>query len=462
MFRFPYWREGTVLAYLPYLVGVSGFAPAQRSRFQQLLDGMQLPVILRDLVECRATAAAQPLSLIVVSAPATRASLIPVKKISPQAPIAVIGSDDSQAAAMDAIRAGADDYLCDRRCDAEIIDRLANLFAASRANCSYRENASSAESHGWVGSSAAAQRIWATAVKVAPSRSTVLIEGQTGVGKDVIALALHRLSNRASGPLVTMNCAAIPDALVEGELMGYRKGAFTGAVRSYDGKFRLAHGGTLFLDEVGELSLAAQAKILRVLESRQVCALGADKAVDVDVRIVAAANNNLERAVHEGRFRADLYYRLAVVRLNLPSLVERRADIAAIAAHLLQQIANDNGMGKPAMTPAVVKALEQHDWPGNVRELRNALEHAFVTAEDPALLHASDLPLHIQNDASVFFANQREQSTENERALLIEALIRHSGRKTEVARSLNCSRMTLYRRLERAGIDAATIATSVV
>jgi transcriptional regulator with PAS, ATPase and Fis domain len=269
------------------------------------------------------------------------------------------------------------------------------------------------------------------------------------------------LSNRASGPLVTMNCAAIPDALVEGELMGYRKGAFTGAVRSYDGKFRLAHGGTLFLDEVGELSLAAQAKILRVLESRQVCALGAERAVDVDVRIVAATNNNLERAVHEGRFRADLYYRLAVVRLNLPSLVERRADIAAIAAHLLQQIANDNGMSKPEMTPAAVKALEQHDWPGNVRELRNALEHAFVTAEDPALLHASDLPPHIRRDVPIFFAAPGEQSADSERALLIEALIRHSGRKTEVARSLNCSRMTLYRRLERAGLDAATIATSV-
>lgn len=449
------------MAIQPYLVGVSGFGTAERDRFQQLLDGMQFHVRLLDLAEYRDSGNAFPLALIVVSAPTSRSTLSPMKALAPQALVAVIGSDDSQIAAMDAIRAGADDYLCDRRCDAEIIDRLAKLFAASRSECSYFGASQSASQHGWIGTSAEAQRIWTTTAKVAPSRSTVLIEGQTGVGKDVVALALHKLSNRVSGPLVTMNCAAIPDALVEGELMGYRKGAFTGAIRSYDGKFRLAHKGTLFLDEVGELSLAAQAKILRVIESRQVCALGADNAVDVDVRIIAATNNNLEQAVREGRFRADLYYRLAVVRLNLPTLAERRSDIAAIATHLLQQIAQDSESASPTMSLAMVRALEQHDWPGNVRELRNALEHAFVTAADPARLDVDDLPPHIRHDSPVLFERAGSQAGQSEREMLIAALIRHSGRKSDVARSLNCSRMTLYRRLERAGLDAATIAASV-
>jgi DNA-binding NtrC family response regulator len=441
----------------PYHIGVSGFGAGQRHRFQQLLDSMQLPVTLHELGDSAAIKQTAGLSLLVVASPASRESLLPLKKLAPHTPIAVIGSDGGQLAAMDAIRAGADDYLCDRRCDAEIIDRLANLFLASRSACQYSGKRDNADQHGWVGSSEAAKRIWATTEKVAPSRSTILIEGQTGVGKDVVALALHRLSSRVNGPLVTMNCAAIPEALIEGELMGYRKGAFTGAVRSYEGKFKLADGGTLFLDEVGELSLSAQAKILRVIESRQVCALGASQTSNIDVRIVAATNNDLEKAVREGRFRADLYYRLAVVRLNLPSLAERREDITAISRHLLQQIASDAGQAVPAISARMIAALEQHDWPGNVRELRNALEHAFVTAEDPALLDANDLPFHIQ---PIVAATPIKEA--DERAVLIAALVRHAGRKSDVARSLNCSRMTLYRRLERAGIDAAVIAQSVV
>lgn len=315
--------------------------------------------------------------------------------------------------------------------------------------------------HGWVGNSMAAQRIWATTVKVAPSKSTILIEGETGVGKDVIALALHRLSDRAKNPLVTMNCAAIPDALVEGELMGYRKGAFTGAERNYEGKFRLADSGTLFLDEVGELSLAAQAKILRAIESRQICALGSNQNVAINVRIVAATNQNLEQAVKEGRFRADLYYRLAVVRLNIPSLSQRYDDIGAISEHLLKNISADNGLPCPGISAEFLAALQAHNWPGNVRELRNALEHACVTAENPALLQIADLPFHLQNGHNIIAPLRQPTHNRDDKEILIAALIRHSGRKTDVARSLNCSRMTLYRRLERAGINADMIAAAV-
>ena len=442
------------MALLPFSVGVCGFDDALLERVRQLLDGMQLPVRLI-VIAADGQCLSSP-SMIVAAQPRAFETLARLKASWPSAALVVIGRDSSQSAAIAAIKAGADDYLCDNRCDAELIDRLAQHLPKGAPRCAVVE-ARIASEYGWIGGSPAAQRIWTTTVKVAPSRSTILIEGQTGVGKDVIALALHRLSDRAKNPLVTMNCAAIPDALIEGELMGYRKGAFTGALRSYDGKFKLAHKGTLFLDEVGELSLAAQAKILRVIKSRRVCALGADSDSEIDVRIVAATNQNLEQAVSEGRFRADLYYRLAVVRLNIPSLGARRTDIAAIAEYLLLRIADDNALPAPAIDQSMVAALEAHDWPGNVRELRNALEHAFVTADNANVLRSTDLPWHLQP------STQRPVVTESigERETLLAALIRHSGRKSAVARSLNCSRMTLYRRLERAGLDAATIAATV-
>jgi DNA-binding NtrC family response regulator len=438
------------------MIGVCGFDAPLLARVSQLLDDMQLPVKIA-VVPADGSAPHEPgLSLIVMAHPRTLDAITLIKSNYRTTALVVIGRDSSQQVAIAAVKAGADDYLCDNRCDAELIDQLALHLPGGKPDCAVGSSSAAAD-YGWVGNSAAAQRIWASTVKVAPSRSTILIEGQTGVGKDVIALALHRLSDRAKKPLVTMNCAAIPDALIEGELMGYRKGAFTGALKSYDGKFKLAHGGTLFLDEVGELSLAAQAKILRVIEARQVCALGADQDSDIDVRIVAATNQNLERAVHEGRFRSDLYYRLAVVRLNIPSLSARRTDIAAIAAHLLGIIAADNDMATPAMDAAMVAMLEAHNWPGNVRELRNALEHAFVTADNPAMLRAADLPWHLQSSTPPIAVAE----TADERETLIAALIRHSGRKSAVAKSLNCSRMTLYRRLERAGLDAKTIAATV-
>lgn len=442
------------MALQPGSIGVFGFDAVLLARIEQLLDDMQLPVTLTAVTtDSRGSANC---SLIVMAHPRAMETISEVKASHRSTPLIVIGRDSSQQVAIAAVKAGADDYLCDNRCDAELIDRLALHLPKGTRRCAIVESASAAE-HGWIGSSAAAQRIWATTVKVAPSRSTILIEGQTGVGKDVIALALHRLSDRAKKPLVTMNCAAIPDALIEGELMGYRKGAFTGALRSYDGKFKLAHGGTLFLDEVGELSLSAQAKILRVIEARRVCPLGAAQDSEIDVRIVAATNQNLEQAVKDGRFRSDLYYRLAVVRLNIPPLSARQADIAAIAAHLLGTIAADNGMAAPVMDADMVEALEAHDWSGNVRELRNALEHALVTADNPAALRATDLPFHLQSSSRPLIAVE----SCDERATLIDALIRHSGRKSDVARSLNCSRMTLYRRLERAGLDAETIAATV-
>lgn len=298
-----------------------------------------------------------------------------------------------------------------------------------------------------VGTSPAIENIRAMIRRLRRPNSTTLIQGETGTGKEVVALMLHRSSPRAARPLVAINCAAIPETLIEGELFGYEKGAFSSASHAHPGKFRLADQGTLFLDEVGELSLAAQAKILRALESGEVFPLGSSRATRVDVRLVAATNRDLARDVERGSFRADLYYRLAVIQLRIPPLRERREDIVPIARALLKRICGGIGIAVPRTTDALLAALEAHDWPGNVREMRNALEHALVIANDPELLDVDDLPPSacLGPDAPIRLGSERET--------LLRALASANGKKAGAARMLNCSRMTLYRRLERAGLD---------
>lgn len=447
----------------PYTVGLVGFEPERFLRLENMLQGFGFPVRLtplaRDVANC--IQSENTPVLIGIAYPCRQETLAGFKAALPATPIIVFGRDESQETAIAMIKSGADDYVCDRRCDAEILTRLEKYFVATNLACSGAAVTCESQAFGWVGNSPQAQNIWRMATKVAPSRSTIMIEGATGTGKDVVALSIHRLSKRANAPLVTMNCAAIPDALIEGELFGYRKGAFTGAVSSYAGKFRLAHGGTLFLDEVGELSLAAQAKLLRAIESRQISPLGSDANVDVDVRILAATNQNLELAVKQGRFRADLYFRLAVVRFHLPSLADRQTDIAPIALYLLSQIASESGAPCPEVADEFMARLEAYHWPGNVRELRNVMEHAFVTSDDPVRLLAKDLPEKLRNVVERLPCIEEAQRTLGEREQLVAALVRNAGRKSDAAKSLNCSRMTLYRRLERAGIDENMIAAAM-
>src|SRR5690606_33244476 len=244
----------------------------------------------------------------------------------------------------------------------------------------------------FVGTSEASNQIRRMIRRLAPTSATTLIEGPTGTGKDIVALLLHRNSARANGPLVPINCAAIPESLIEGELFGYEKGAFSSALRGYPGKFGLADGGTLFLDEVGELSLSAQAEILRALETGEIFSLGSMKPRRCSVRIVAATNRDLSREVAAQRFRSDLYFRLAVIKVQIPALRSRRCDIAPIAAHLVRQIAGEMNCRPPVIEADAMLPLERRDWPGNVRELRNALEHAVVMADDRERIHATDLP----------------------------------------------------------------------
>ncbi|WP_243918898.1 sigma-54 interaction domain-containing protein [Novosphingobium beihaiensis] len=310
------------------------------------------------------------------------------------------------------------------------------------------------DGHRFVGASDAANRIRRMICRLSGTSATTLVEGPTGTGKDIVALLLHRNSPRAKGPLVPINCAAIPDTMIEGEMFGYEKGAFSSAVRAYPGKFGLADGGTLFLDEVGELSLSAQAKILRALETGEVFSLGSLRPRRCSVRVVAATNRDLVKEVAAGRFRSDLYFRLAVVKIEIPPLRDRRGDIEPITRHLVDQIAAQLDCPAPHIDADALRALKARAWEGNVRELRNALEHAMVVGEDRERISAADLPAPF----AAASAEEREPSPPlNPRAHLLQAIRACGGSKSDAARQLNISRTTLYRRLQREGLDPAIL-----
>ena len=248
--------------------------------------------------------------------------------------------------------------------------------------------------HEMVGESPAMLELIRFIAKAAPTNSTVLIQGESGTGKELVARALHRNSLRREGPFVAVNCAALPEALLESELFGHEKGAFTGAQTQKKGKFELAVGGTLFLDEVGELSPSIQAKLLRALQEREIDRVGGRAPVATDVRFIAATNRELELAVAAGHFREDLYYRLNVVLVKTPPLRQRREDIPALARHFVAQYARQNGVAVRPISPAAETLLEKHRWPGNLRQLQNAIEHAMVLGSRDAIL-AENLPAYL-------------------------------------------------------------------
>ena len=279
--------------------------------------------------------------------------------------------------------------------------------------------------------------------KVARSRATVLITGETGTGKERVAQAIHALSPRAAGPFVVVNCGALPDTLVESELFGHARGAFTGAVSAVRGKLAEADGGTLFLDEIGEMNVYAQAKLLRVIETRRVQPLGGGRAFDIDIRVVAATNRELEIEVAAQRFRSDLFYRLNVARLVIPPLRDRPEDVAVLADEIIAEFNARDRSTVEAPAPELLQALAAHDWPGNVRELRNLIEAVFI--DPPAgRLEFEHLPPAFQS----LFARYR-CNVPAERSRLIEALERTNWNKAEAAKALNWSRMTLYRKLAK-------------
>jgi transcriptional regulator with PAS, ATPase and Fis domain len=290
------------------------------------------------------------------------------------------------------------------------------------------------------------------AILVAATDTTTCLQGESGVGKEVVARFIHRASPRRRGPFVAINCAALPESLFESELFGFERGAFTGAHLAKPGQIELAAGGVLFLDEVSEMTPAAQAKFLRVLQEREFQRLGGLRPIRANVRVIAATNRNLQEAVARGQFRLDLYYRLNVFDIRIPPLRERREDIVILAQAFLAERARSAGGARVALTAAATDTLVRHEWPGNVRELHNALERATIVCED-GLIRAQDLSLAPPPMVSVMVDNTELNVVERQ---AIERAMRNvSGNKSRAARQLGISRTQLYIRLRRHGLEGA-------
>ncbi len=395
-----------------------------------------------------------------------------IRERRPALPILMLTAISSVSIAVDAMRAGATDFLVkpiapDRLLAA--LDSAVTLGGLSGELRPLTEKIATQLGFGEiVGSDPNFRAALAIAAKAARARVPLLIEGESGVGKEVLADAVHAASPREKKPFIAINCGAIPANLIESELFGHEKGAFTGAFTRHIGKFQDADGGTLFLDEIGEMPLDAQVKLLRVLQSGEVHPIGARGFREVDVRIIAATNKTLIQEVEAGRFREDLYYRLAVVQVSIPPLRERRGDIPALSRHLLTRIARQPGMRGLGITDEALGLLSGYDWPGNVRQLQNALFRAAILCDGDALT-ASDFP-HIASHSAprkavaaaseagvtLYLPDGHMRALDAIEADVIRLAIGHyRGRMTEVARRLGIGRSTLYRKLAELGISDA-------
>ncbi len=309
-----------------------------------------------------------------------------------------------------------------------------------------------------IGGSPALAELMAQLKKVADTRVSVLIQGETGVGKELIATALHTFSRRCAKLFVAQNCAAVPHDLLESELFGHRRGAFTGATEDRRGLFELADGGTLFLDEVSELPLALQAKLLRVLQEREIRPLGATRDKRIDVRVVAACNRNLQDEVRAGRFREDLFYRLNVFPLRVPPLRERRGDVALLAQHFLKRYTREYGNPVLGFSQEALEALSRYDWPGNVRELENEIQRLVIQAEPESFVPSSLLSEKVRGttvtaSGSVAKGTLKQMTEQFERRLVLETLESHGNNKTRAAKDLGITREGLHKKLKQLGID---------
>ncbi|NPA46555.1 MAG: sigma-54-dependent Fis family transcriptional regulator [Chlorobi bacterium] len=305
------------------------------------------------------------------------------KKINPQLPFVMISGHGDLETAVESMRKGAYDYIQKPPDLNRLLTTLRNAQTMGnlvKENVKLKKKVS--KKYTMIGESEALRSIREMIDKVAPTDARVLITGPNGTGKELVAHQLHEKSKRAKGPMVEVNCAAIPSELIESELFGHMKGSFTGAHKDKKGKFEQAHGGTLFLDEVGDLSLAAQAKVLRALQESKISRVGSDKDIKVDVRVIAATNKDLKKEISEGRFREDLYHRLAVIEIKVPSLDERKEDIPLLVEHFVKQIAEEQNMKPKRFTKDAIRKLQSYTWSGNIRELRNIVERLMILGGD--------------------------------------------------------------------------------
>jgi two-component system NtrC family response regulator len=375
-------------------------------------------------------------------------------QLNPMAKVIVVTGNSDRAKAVAAIESGAYDFI-EKPVQLEVLkivlQRAAYLSNLEQESSSLLERAGQHEFEGILGSSAGIQDVLRMIRRVGPSDVPVLITGESGTGKELVARAIHRQSARKGEPFVAINCGAIPETLLESELFGYEKGAFTGATQQRKGRIESAQGGTLFLDEIGDVPLALQVKLLRFLQDHTIQRLGAKETIAVDARILAATNVDLKKAISEGRFREDLYYRLCVVTIAVPLLSERGSDITLLARTFLTKFAEEQKKPLKGFTPQAVEALTAHNWPGNVRELENRIKRAVVMAEGkyvtPANLELKD-PSSTEEEASTLRASRDSR----EKGLVRLAMEKAEGNVSRAAAELGISRPTLYQLLARYGL----------
>ena len=396
-----------------------------------------------------------------------------IKTSNPAVPVVMVSGHGTAQNAFEARDKGASGFIEKPFSEPVLLERIEKELSGHRTETAYRALRQEIDSkYQMVGNSAALRKVEEAIRKAAPAHATVLLQGESGVGKELVARTIHRLSPRSRERFVQVNCAAIPEELIESELFGHEKGSFTGATERQVGKFEQADRGTIFLDEVGDMSLKTQAKALRVLQEGEVERLGSAKTVNVDVRVIAATNKNLEAEIEKGTFREDLYFRLAVIPIYVPPLRERPEDVPLLVKHFVNQLGRENNRRPKQITPAAMDVLKRHRWRGKIRELRNTIERLIIMTEGDTI-DAPDLPESLRSDkgsprpaaasgpavgsgAGSDAGTLREFKESAERAWLVEKLRENGWNISKTAEVIGTPRSNLYKKLEQYAIRQET------
>jgi two-component system nitrogen regulation response regulator NtrX len=387
--------------------------------------------------------------------------LAELKSAGVPTPVVMISGQASIEMAVRATRLGAVDFLEKPLSTEKLLVTVENTVKLARLEDENRRLRQRAGKQELIWKSTVMQNVMAKVERVAPSETRVVILGETGAGKELIARTLHEKSARRNGPFITLNCAAVPAELIESELFGHEKGAFTGAATRHAGKFEQAHSGTLFLDEIGDMPALMQAKLLRVLEQKEVERIGGDRTIPVDVRVIVATHRNLEELVRKGEFRPDLYHRVFVFPILLPPLRERREDIRLLIDFFAQSVAEQNDWKPREIAPEAYAELERYAWPGNVRELRNVVERLLLLADDRVDAATAHLALPFDSSAPALPAasgplSERplsERMDAHERDIIVAELKKHNYKMTDTAKALGLERSHLYKKCQQLGIE---------
>jgi DNA-binding NtrC family response regulator len=382
--------------------------------------------------------------------------LAELKSAGVPTPVVMISGQASIEMAVRATRLGAIDFLEKPLSTEKLLVTVENTVKLSRLEDENRRLRQRAGKQELIWKSAVMQNVMAKVERVAASETRVAILGETGAGKELIARTLHEKSARRNGPFITLNCAAVPAELIESELFGHEKGAFTGAATRHAGKFEQAHGGTLFLDEIGDMPAIMQAKLLRVLEQKEIERIGGDRTIPVDVRVIVATHRNLEELVRKGEFRQDLYHRVFVFPILLPPLRERLDDIRLLVDFFAQSVAEQNDWKPREIAPEAYAELERYAWPGNVRELRNVVERLLLLADDRIDAATARLALPFDSSAPALPAGTgplSERMDAHERDIIIAELKKHNYKMTDTAKALGLERSHLYKKCQQLGIE---------